>query len=152
MPGGFFWAVPSLQKHRKASLGIPGNFFDFTGCPWSVMWCNFFLTYGFSLPFGNEVNILFGFSKSLLISLLLFLSGGGFALAGYWFNYFPFWGNPGWIISLHGMKSLHWWYGILNPTEPPSLSIESINTLQLSKKNCFPSGHSIEAKLFSHWS
>ena len=63
------------------------------------MWCNFFLTYGFSLPFGNEVNILFGFSKSLLISLLLFLSGGGFALAGYWFNYFSFVGKP-WVDNI----------------------------------------------------
>ena len=115
---------------------------------WSIICCTIFLNFGSSLPCGSEVNALFNFYETLLISFWFFFLGGpllGMVLGSMGFT---FGGNPERIISLHGMKGIHCWSELLVPTEYPSLSIEFGHLLKLSKNNCSSSGHSLEAKLF----
>ena len=118
-------------------------------CPWSVIWCTFLsLDSVSSFHFGSEFNVPFNFYKSLLLSFLFFFLGGTFLELVIGKIGFPLWGNCGWIISLHGTKFIHCWCHLLISTEPPSLSIESINNLKRSKNNRSLSGHLLEEEIF----
>ena len=121
MPSGFVWAVPFLQKYWRAYLGLP----DKTIILWGFldMLCGvlFFLTSVSYLPCGSEVNVPFYFSKIFLLSFLFLFLGKPFLGLVLGKMSFPYWGNHGWIISLYGVKGLHWWSKLLIPTEPSSI-------------------------------
>ena len=137
MSDGCVLAVPSLKKYWRSSLGLPTNFlFDGISMICNMVYC-FYLTSGSSFPSGSAVNVPFDFSNRLILSFWFFflrkyLLGLVLGAMG-----FPFWVNPGWIISLHGLTGLHCWSELLISNEPPSLSIDSVHPLKRSKNNCY---------------